>query len=167
MIVFNTRRLTIRRWHDSDLSEIFTVYSDHAAMRWVGSGKPLKREDCLKWLEVTYNNYQKRGYGMFTVEGRPNHEIMGFCGLVHPGDQLEPEVKYAYHRSYWGKGYATEVVAGLLEYGASKHGLTRIIATTSPENIASHKVLIKAGMQFGALRNNDDGSKTQLFFWHS
>jgi RimJ/RimL family protein N-acetyltransferase len=85
---------------------------------------------------------------------------------VHPAGQDVPEAKYALRRGLWGKGLATEALIGLLSYGASAFGMKEVIATTAPENVASHRVLLKAGMQSGALRENDDGSFTQLFFWH-
>ena len=35
------------------------------------------------------------------------------------------------------------------------------------QHVASQRVLAKAGMERGALRENDDGSKTQLFHWRA
>ncbi|MBK8232836.1 MAG: GNAT family N-acetyltransferase [Candidatus Eisenbacteria bacterium] len=35
-----------------------------------------------------------------------------------PRRQEEPEVKYAYLRSDWGRGFATEALVGLLHHGA-------------------------------------------------
>ena len=165
--VFTTQRLIVRRWRDSDLPALLAVYGDGEAMRWVGSGRPISHEECVKWLAVTSANYEKRGYGMFAVEQKEAPGVMGFCGIVHPGAQPEPELKYAYLRSHWGCGFATEAAVGLLVYGAKVHGLQHIIATTAPANLASHQVLLKAGMQRGELRRNDDGSQTQVFHWRS
>ena len=137
------------------------------AMRWVGDGRPITRDECLRWFEVTRANYAVRGYGMFAVEETASSDAIGFCGIVHPGGQPEPEIKYAYLRARWGRGYATEAVAGLIRYGASVHGLRHLVATTAPSNVASHRVLLKAGMARAALRANDDGSWTQLFRWNA
>lgn len=79
------------------------------------------------------------------------------------GGQPEPEVKYAFARDRWGKGLATEAVRGVVEYGSSVHGLRRMIATTAPENVASHRVLLKSGFEKGDLRDNGDETFTQLF----
>ncbi len=165
--VFTTARLTVRRWRDSDHAALLAVYGDLDAMRWVGDGRALTSDECGQWLEVTRRNYQQRGYGMFAVEMRRTGEVVGFCGLVHPGGQAEPEAKYAYARDYWGQGIATEVLAGLLNYGAAVHQLRHIIATADPENIASHRVLEKSGMQKGALQDNEDGTRTQWFDWRA
>lgn len=166
-IVFRTERLVVRRWSDADLPYLLKVYGDADAMQWVGDGTPLTQEQCVTWLAVTRTNYEKRGYGMFAVDEKHASGVVGFCGIVHPGGQAEPEIKYAYLRSHWGRGIATEAAAGLIEYGAATHGLRYIIATAAPENVASHRVLLKAGMTRSTLQDNGDGSWTQLFYWRS
>lgn len=155
----------MRRWRDSDLPDVLAVYGDADAMRWVGEGKPLSREESIKWLEVTRTNYEKRGYGMFAVEEQKSQGVIGFCGIVHPGGQTEPEIKYAFRRSQWGRGFATEAVAGLISYAAATHRLRHIIATVALANVASQRVLLKAGMTRGKVRDEDDGGKVQLFYW--
>ncbi|RVT47475.1 GNAT family N-acetyltransferase [Rubrivivax albus] len=161
--VFETERLVVRRWRDSDLPDLLAVYGDAEAMRWVGDGQPITENECREWFVVTRRNYDKRGYGMFAVEFKAQPGVIGFCGIVHPGGQEEPEVKYAYLRKFWGQGIATEALRGLIGYGTTEHRIARFIATTAPENSASHAVLTKAGMSRGELRKDEDGGFTQLF----
>jgi len=141
------------------------VYGDADAMRWVGDGKPLDHAQCEQWVEVTLRNYAVRGYGMFALVGREDGEAVGFCGLVHPGGQVEAEIKYALDREFWRRGFATEAVAGMLELAASCFALRRVIATVDPENLASQCVLRKAGMQLGGQRSDGDCPSTMLFVW--
>ncbi|MGD1854553.1 MAG: GNAT family N-acetyltransferase [Leptolyngbyaceae cyanobacterium] len=162
-LVFETERLLVRRWQDSDLLDLMAVYGDADAMKWVDGGEPITEDECLRWLEVTNLNYEKRGYGMFAVELKSEPGVIGFCGIVHPGDQKEAEVKYAYLRCIWGQGIATEALVGLIRYGVQEHGIRYMMATTAPENTASHRVLEKAGMSRGELRAEDDGCHTQIF----
>jgi RimJ/RimL family protein N-acetyltransferase len=161
--VFETHRLIAKRWTGGEIDDLIAVYGDSDAMRWVGDGTAITREQCEKWVEITIANYEKRGYGMLALEERATGMVVGFCGLVHPGSQKDPEVKYAFLRSHWGRGLATEAVTALIEYGRREHCLYCIIATTAPANIASQRVLLKAGMVRGPLRENEDGSSTQLF----
>ncbi len=164
--LFETARLRCRRWLATDIDALAEVYGDAEAMRWVGDGEPLSRAGCEEWLEVTARNYRTRGYGMFTLEDRSSGQVVGFCGLVHPGGQAEAEVKYALRREAWGRGLATEAVSALLSHGAAAYGLERIIATVAPLNRASERVLVKAGMRKAAVRRNDDGTFTHVFEWH-
>ena len=128
-------------------------------------GEPIPRADCDRWLEITRNNYERRGYGMFALEDLVTGDVVGFCGLIHPGNQATPEIKYAFARNSWGRGYASEMVAALLHYGASVHDMTRIIATVHPDNSASQRVLEKAGAQRIEDRVEDNGEVTLVFEW--
>jgi ribosomal-protein-alanine N-acetyltransferase len=166
-IIFQSERLLCRRWIPEDFEPLLAVYSDPAAMRWVGEGKPITQIQCEEWFKVTEANYAKRGYGMFALDHRDSGRVVGFAGLVHPGGQVEPEIKYALLRSHWGSGLASEVVPQLLAYGARAHALPRIIATVALENLASQRVLTKAGMVLAERRLNEDASTTLVFHWHA
>jgi RimJ/RimL family protein N-acetyltransferase len=163
--LFETARLAVRRLAAQDAEALYAVYSDAEAMRWVGDGRPITRDEVTQWLAVTERNVATRGYGMCTLVERRSGRVVGFCGLVHPGGQREPEIKYALARAFWGQGLATEAVRGMLEWGARRFGLTEVIATTAPANTASHAVLRKAGLADGPLRDNGDGTFTRLFIW--
>lgn len=165
--LFETARLRCRRWRRDDLDALFAVYADPLAMRFVGDGQPITREQCREWLDVTERNYAQRGYGMFALEDRASGAVVGFCGLVHPGGQEEPEVKYAFRRSAWGRGLASEMVPALLAHGNQTHGLMRIIATVAPGNEPSQRVLLKAGAVRQPDRHNDDGSTTRVYEWRA
>ncbi len=165
--VFETERLLVRRWCEADLPMLLAVYGDANAMQWVGDGVALGEDDCARWLDVTHKNYERYGYGMFAVVLKLSSSVIGFCGIVHPSGQSEPEAKYAYLRSHWGRGFATEALVGLLRHGAGVHALNLIAASTAPENAASHQVLRKAGMERAELTTNPDGSQTLWFRWRA
>ncbi|MCA9304882.1 MAG: GNAT family N-acetyltransferase, partial [Phycisphaerales bacterium] len=84
-------------------------------------------------------------------------------GLVHPGGQPEPELKYALDRAVWGGGLATEVAGAMLEYARSVLGLAAVIATIARENAASIRIVERLGMTRSTPRVEDDGSITEVY----
>ena len=162
--ILRTSRLGVRRWREDDLAAIHALYADPEGSRWVGDGTPITWEESVQWLDVTARNYQTRGYGMFAVEDLTTRSLVGCCGLVHPGGQVEAEIKYAYERAVWGRGYASEIAVALVDYGARVLGLEEIIATVAPENTASQRVLANAGFEFREVIEDEDGS-THVFEW--
>jgi RimJ/RimL family protein N-acetyltransferase/uncharacterized protein involved in tolerance to divalent cations len=164
-IAFETPRLLGRRLEPADHAAMLAVYGDAEGMRYVGEGRPLTAAECERWIAVTAENYRTRGYGMFALVEKATGALVGFCGLVHPRQQVEPELKYAFLRSAWGRGLATEAARGLLAHAASGLGLATVMATVDPEHTVSQRVLEKAGMTRGGRRGNDDGTQTQLYRW--
>lgn len=165
-VLFDTARLRCRHWRPDDLDALCAVYGDAAAMRFVGDGEPLDRAGCERWLAVTAANIERRGYGMSALEDRGSGAVLGFIGLVHPGGQDEPELKYALHRDAWGRGLAREAAAAMLAHGARAHGLRRVIATVHPGHLASQRVLLAVGASLTALRRDPDGD-ARVFTWHA
>jgi ribosomal-protein-alanine N-acetyltransferase len=164
-LVLETARLRVRRIDIEDLEVMLGLYSDPEVVRWVGNGEPFDRSLCEKWIGITRADYAKLGYGMFALVERQSGDVIGFAGLVHLYSQADVELKYALRRDRWGQGFATEAASALLMYGANQFGLSYVIATTAPENEASHRVLLRAGMQRGDLLHEKDGTVTQLFSW--
>ena len=163
--LFSTPRLRCRHWRRGDLDALMEVYADPVGARWVGDGEPISRSEAERWLTVTARNYESLGYGMFALEAFDQDQAVGFCGLVHPGGQTEAEAKYALRRSLWGRGLASELLPALLEHGRSAHGLTQVIATVAAQNLASQRVLFKAGMRFRSAQLEADGAATLLYSW--
>ncbi len=153
-------------WLPTDVDSMYAVYADEEGSRWVDDGTPITRAECDEWLRITAENYRSRGYGMFALEDRGSGNVIGFSGLVHPGGQETAEIKYAFLRSHWGEGLASEVVPALLAWGAKNQGLTTIIATVAPENIASQRVLLKSGMTLTDVIQTDTNT-TQLYTWEA
>jgi RimJ/RimL family protein N-acetyltransferase len=166
-MIFETARLIVRHLAAEDVDALHAVYGDAEAMKWVGDGRPLTREQCVKWIDVTEHNYAARGYGMSALVLRASGEVIGFCGLVHPGGQETAELKYALRHEHWGQGLASEAAAAMIAYGAGAWRLTEIMATADPEHAASHRILLKVGMTRGEPRKHDDGSVTEVFSWRA
>lgn len=160
--LYTTERLAVRHLGEDDVDAMLAVYGDEATMAPIGDGEVLDRMRCAEWVQISLRNYEKYGCGMSAVELRETGEVIGFCGIVHPGGQTEPEIKYAFQASVWGRGYGTEAVTGMLSYGAEL-GIARMIATVHTGNHASQHVLRKTGFQELEPRVEEDGARTLVF----
>jgi RimJ/RimL family protein N-acetyltransferase len=74
-----------------------------------------------------------------------------FLGWFHfrPREGASPgevELGYRLRRSAWGKGYATEGSRALIRKGFTELGVQRVIAETMTVNLASRRVMEKAGL---------------------
>ena len=62
------------------------------------------------------------------------------------------EFYYKFHPDFWGKGFATETAKALIKFGFEEYNLHRIEAGVATENLASKRVLEKAGMTCEGIR---------------
>jgi RimJ/RimL family protein N-acetyltransferase len=57
------------------------------------------------------------------------------------------EIGYRFVRAAWGRGFATEAAAAVLDHGFRALRLDPIVAVSDPDNLASHRVLRKIGLR--------------------
>ncbi|AIY05645.1 acetyltransferase [Planococcus sp. PAMC 21323] len=69
---------------------------------------------------------------------------MGFRKTSEEKSQLE--LGYSIVPSYQGFGYATEMAQAMVKWGLKQKGITSIVASCDSSNIASMRVLQKAGL---------------------
>jgi RimJ/RimL family protein N-acetyltransferase len=163
MRLFETVRLFARNLDLGDVQSMFAIYGDVETVRFVGDSSPITIDGCKKWIEVTDKNFDLRGYGMIAFCSQETNEVIGFGGIVHPDQQDQPEVKYAFHRDFWGKGFATEAIGALIQYARSNWNVGKVIATVAPGNHASQHVLSKLGFGHVEDQTNEDASITQVW----
>lgn len=64
-----------------------------------------------------------------------------------PDGENKQEIGYWLKQEHWGKGIAAKAAARLVKYGFEELNLQTIVADVDPDNIASQKSLLKAGLK--------------------
>ncbi len=148
MPLIETQRLTLRRFQESDIDELFAIMGDGVAMQHTYIAKSL--EECTQRLRTYASLESTLGYAPWTVILQSEAKIIGWGGLnIDPFDPgWGSEVSYCFHPAYWGKGYATELVQAALQLGFCTFTLPMIAAFASPQNIGSIRVLEKCGFRY-------------------
>ncbi|WP_338958524.1 GNAT family N-acetyltransferase [Spiroplasma endosymbiont of Tiphia femorata] len=79
MIFFETPRLKIRQWKDSDLDELVLLNSDKDVMKYFSS--TLSKDDTEKYFLKIKNNLNNNGFGFYAVEFKKDNKFIGFIGF--------------------------------------------------------------------------------------
>ena len=82
--------------------------------------------------------------------------ILGWCGLDGKEHPDRPEVFVLLHEDSRNKGYGTQCVKALLAYAFGVVGLTQVHGGCDKRNIASAKMMEKAGMRRYSSEENGD-----------
>jgi len=152
---FETERLILREWRIDEAEAVFAIYGDPEVTRFLGStGEPdpsleYRRERMPAMIARYADN---PGYGIWAMELKESGDVIGGAGLVTLEEGHDVEIAYTLRRDAWGKGYATEVAIGTIDYGFKVLGLSKLVGVAYPANVPSYKVLLKAGMRHLGLR---------------
>lgn len=142
-----TLRLQLRRFTESDLDNLYSIYSNPEVMRYVGKGV-LTRQETDTRIERMAQHWQQHGFGMWAVIEKVSQRLIGRCGLIYLDGTPEVELGYVLDKPYWNQGLATEASLACLKFGFEQIGLERIVAIAHPQNIASQRVMQKVGMEY-------------------
>ena len=85
--------------------------------------------------------------GIWRASRRDTGAFIGWFSLKYAGKSSDVEIGYRLCPDAWGRGFATEGARALVGYGFDDLGLIRIIGVTHRNNVASQRVLMKAGMK--------------------
>ncbi|UEG52697.1 GNAT family N-acetyltransferase [Mucilaginibacter daejeonensis] len=83
--------------------------------------------------------------------------VLGTTGLGgYPNDHGETTIGYMIGEQYTGKGYATEALTSMINWAFAFSALQVIRADASRSNLASQRVLAKAGFELTHADKNDN-----------
>jgi RimJ/RimL family protein N-acetyltransferase len=103
---------------------------------------PYTSKDARKFISMALSRSPETHFAI-AVEGEAVGGI-GF-GLHTDVERVGAEIGYWLSEKFWGRGIATEALRALTAYALREHSLTRICAVPFEWNLASFRVLEKAG----------------------
>lgn len=140
-----TARLILRIPRLADATDLMRIFGDREAMRYTLHFSSMRQ--CRRHIAGHDCQRREKGFGPWSVIETLSGQIVGFGGLYD--DPFDPgwgiEVAYHFLPSAWGKGYATELVNHCLGIAHSRLHVAEVSAFAHPDNLASQRVLAKAG----------------------
>jgi len=150
-----TKRLILREMTLDDAQAVFGCCSDPEVFKFTGGKAHRTIEDSKAFLKEIGEKYKRGESIVWGIFHRDDRKLIGDCAFINWSTrQGRAELDYLLSREYWNQGLTTEVVKEVIQFGFEKMGLNRIQAICEIANVASSRVMEKAGMQFeGVLRN--------------
>ena len=146
----------IRKWKLSDATDLAMAISNKKIQNNLRDGLPYPytEQDGANFISDMLSADENETFAFaITVDNK----VVGSIGVFRQGNihRLTAELGYYIAEEYWGRGIMTEAVRQICEYVFDKSDIIRIYAEPFAYNIASCRVLEKAGFQCeGTLRNN-------------
>lgn len=140
---FSTNRLIAERLREDHLADLITLHLDPETSRYLGGVR--SAETTERYLVTNMAHWDRHGFGLWTLRTKDGI-FAGRAGLRHimVDDIDEIEIFYAFTRSVWGRGYASEIAAAMTQIGLSQLALRSLIGIVNVANGASRRVLEKS-----------------------
>jgi len=142
--------MVLRRFTEDDVGNLFDLDSDPEVMRFLTGGSPTPRTVIEADILPRFLRYHERfpGFGFWAAIAKATGEFLGWFSLRPLGeaDLAEASLGFRLRQAAWGQGYATEGVRALICLAVADLGVQRLVATTYQDNLASRRVMEKAGM---------------------
>lgn len=150
-IFLETRRMYFREFQETEAQLLFELDSDPEVMRFISKGRPTPMARIQNEIIPKFLNFYRQSppQGFWAAHLWDDGNFIGWFHL-RPGTVFpaEMEVGYRLKRNIWGRGLATEGARALLEKAFNEWGYEKVYAHTMADNLASRRVMEKAGLKF-------------------
>jgi len=148
-VVLYSERLMLREIEEDDWLALHVVHSDPEVTRFWEKLRTVEQTRESVREAIHANQVSPRHSYDFAIIRTSDQALIGQIGIGaaecrHHGSL---DFGYALARQYWGNGYMTEALKTLLRFGFTELGAHRICAECDPSNLASARVMEKAGMR--------------------
>lgn len=147
MATLNTKRLILRPILANDMDDIFKYASDPNVGPNAGWKPHESREETLEIMHDIFLNKEN----VWGIEEKKSGDIIGSIGLIEDPKREYDRVKmigYAIGKPYWGKGFMTEAVSAVIEFGFEELHLSAISAYCFPFNVRSKNIIKKFNFDY-------------------
>jgi len=144
-----TNRLLLREFEESDLVALFDMENHYEMQRYEKEKIP-SEELIRKYIHNARMcaSVTPRTHYYFAVTVKPDNIARGRISLCLLHDHIrEWEIGWTTHRADWGKGYAVEAAAEVLNLAFQRLNAHRVVAFCHSLNAQSIRVMEKLGMQ--------------------
>jgi ribosomal-protein-alanine N-acetyltransferase len=144
-----TDRLSCEALSQAHTDELAPLLSDpRVAATLSVDGRPPAWGGTPEQLAIIEEHWRAHGFGLWLLRDRMSGAVVGRGGLKHTNATGVDEVELAWAivPERWREGLATELALACVELAFERLQLDSVIAYTRPDNIASRRVMEKAGL---------------------
>ena len=141
-----TDRFILREITDEDLPEIFYQRSDPQIMKYIDRAPAQSMDDATRFLTIVKSALASNDGITWGIALKDSQKLIGNIGLWRIiKEHHRAELGYALHPEHQSKGYASEAMKAVLDYGFNTMQLHSVEANVNPHNVASIKLLERNG----------------------
>jgi [ribosomal protein S5]-alanine N-acetyltransferase len=144
--ILKTERLRLRKIKLADAEAIFRRYAqDLEVTKYVSWCAHKDIEETRDFLRSCLLAWEVGNAFHWVIERLEDKQVIGMISARAGGEKWE--LGYVLARIHWQRGYMTEAVKGIIAWAMRQNDIYRVWAVCDVDNVASARVMEKAGMQ--------------------
>ena len=139
-------RLIFRQILLDDSEKLFEIRSNSEVMKFMDVEPMKSLAEAENLISSVSESFRIRTGINWGIVEKHSNEFIGYFGFWRIDvKNCRGEIGYALHPKFWDKGYMSETLNTLIEYGFNELHLHSIEANVNPYNLSSIKLLEKVG----------------------
>ena len=135
-MILESKRLIFRLFENNDKEKLITLLNDENISRWMDNVPfPYLEKHANWWIETG----SKKKY-QYAIVHKESNKLIGSLKIT-----LSGEIGCWIGKKYWKKGYATEAIERIKQFGFSELKLEKLWAATNKNNLAPFELMKKTG----------------------
>jgi [ribosomal protein S5]-alanine N-acetyltransferase len=165
MKIINTPRLTLRPFSIVDASFLIKLMNAPNWLQYIGDRNIRSLAEATHYIqEKLIRSYRERGFGLLHVSITATKEPIGMCGLVKRKGLFYPDLGFAVLPEFENQGYISEAIEAVMHFALQELKLEAVQGITTPDNLASIRLLEKAGMTYKINTTLPDSEKEFMLY---
>lgn len=156
--VLETERLILRRITAEDEADLFAIFSNPEVTRYYDLDTFTDRAQARELIGRHQIQFEKEASIRWGITRKDSPRLIGTGGFGWQRWNFSAILGYELAQKFWNQGIMTEAIRAMTGYAFTVMGMNRIQSTTEIENVASMRVLQKAGFQ-------EEGILREWGFW--
>ena len=143
-----SKRLYFRRMNLSYAKDIHQIRSNNDVMKFMDVTRTKSVNDAKRLIRNVREDYKNEKGVSWAIIEKNLKSFIGYAGFWRMQPQhCRGEIGYALKPEYWGKGFMTEALKTIIDFGFHKMNLHSIEANVNPKNQKSKKLLKSLGFR--------------------
>lgn len=157
--ILHTDRLDLVEIKQDHLADIFKLFGDNRVTQFYNVVTLANEEEGQKFIDWFRNRFTDKAGIRWGISLKGHDNIIGTIGFNNFTKRHRANIGYDLQADFWNKGYLTEALKTVIEFGFKQLDINRIEAEVMQGNVASEKILTKTGFK-------NEGVLRQWMYWN-
>ena len=157
--ILHSERLSFIKIEQKHLANLYELFGNSNVTKYYNLKTFENEEDGQKFIDWYQSRFEEKLAIRWGIALKNSTNIIGTIGFNNFSKNHRANIGYDLQEKYWNKGYTTEALKSIVDFGFNNLEINRIEAEVMTGNSASERILLKLGF-------TKEGTLKQWLYWN-